>query len=131
MRKLLASCYVAASLVGVASAFAQAAHGTPMAGWSCRMLNLTEAQSMDFSIHIPVRAGPSESSPPVGYATETVAVKSSAPTVNGFVQAMFPTGRTVWISTKALKPWRAAANPSARCVPVTKPNGKPGFNYPQ
>jgi hypothetical protein len=131
MRNIVASCCVAVSLVAGATAFAQTGHGTPMPGWSCRMLNLTEAQSMDFSIHIPVRAEPSEASPPVGYASETVAVKTSAPQVNGFVQAMFPTGRTVWIAAKSLKPWHAAANPSAKCVPVTKANGKPGFAYPQ
>jgi hypothetical protein len=30
-----------------------------------------------------------------------------------------------------IKPWHAAANPSATCVPVMKANGKPGFTYPQ
>jgi hypothetical protein len=131
MRYSLATCCFAMTLVGSVAAFAQPGHGTPMPGWSCRMLNLTEAQSMDFSIHIPVRAQPSESSPPVGYASETVAVNTSAPEVNGFLEAMFPTGRTVWIAAKSLKPWHAAANPSAKCVPVTKANGKPGFDYPQ
>jgi hypothetical protein len=44
---------------------------------------------------------------------------------------MFPTGTTVWISADMVKPWHAAANPAAHCVPITKANGKPGFDYPQ
>jgi hypothetical protein len=131
MHRILLAGGLLAALSATVPANAQAAHGTPMPGWSCRMLNLTEAQSMDLSIHIPVRAEPSEKSPPVGYATETVAVKTSVPPVNGFVQAMFPTGRQVWIAESNLKTWHAAANPAAKCVPVTKPNGKPGFDYPQ
>jgi hypothetical protein len=129
-RILLAGCLLTA-LSATVPAYAQARRGTPMPGWSCRMLNLTEAQSMDFSIHIPVRAEPNATSPPVGYASETVAVNTSAPPVNGFVQAMFPTGRQVWIAENNLKAWHAAANPGAKCVPVTKPNGKRGFDYPQ
>jgi hypothetical protein len=131
MRNVLVCWCVATGLVGAAPAFAQAGHGKTMVGWSCRMLNLTEAQSMDFRIHVPVRAEPSKVSPPVGYAMETVAIETSVPAVNGFVPAMFPTGRQVWIASDVLKPWHAAANPSARCVPVTKANGKPGFDYPQ
>jgi hypothetical protein len=122
---------VMAALSSMAPVYAQSSHGTPMAGWSCQMLNLTEAQTMDFSIHIPVRADPSEASPPVGYASATVAVKTPIQVVNGFVQAMFPTGKPVWIAANMIKPWHAAANPAAKCVPVIKANGKPGFDYPQ
>lgn len=120
-----------AALVGFAPACAQTGSGMPMIGWTCRMLNFTEAQSMDFNVHVPVRAEPAETSPPVGYASATIAVRSPVQPVNGFVQAMFPTGQPVWIAAKMLKPWHAAANPAATCVPVTKPDGKPGFNYPQ
>lgn len=111
--------------------YAQGTKQVPMAGWTCQMLNLTEAQSMDFSIHVPVRAHPSPASPPVGFASATIAAKISAEPVNGFVEVMFPTGTPVWIAANMLKPWHAAANPAARCVPVTKANGKPGFEYPQ
>ena len=112
-------------------ASAQSPNATPMAGWACRMLNLTEAQSMDFNIHVPVRAEPTETSPPVGFASATIAVRTPLKSVNGFVEAMFPTGRPVWIAADMIKPWHAAANPSATCVPVMKANGKPGFAYPQ
>ncbi len=120
-----------ASLTAAAPTYAQAADSTPMVGWACRMLNLTEAQSMNFNIHVPVRAEPSETSPPVGYASATVAVRTPVKPVNGFVQAMFPTGRSVWIAAAMIKPWHAAANPAATCLPVIKGNGKPGFTYPQ
>ncbi len=115
----------------IAPASAQSGNATPMAGWSCRMLNLTEAQSMDFNIHVPVRAEPADTSPLVGYASATIAVRTPLKSVNGFVEAMFPTGRPVWIAADMIKPWHAAANPLATCVPVMKADGKPGFTYPQ
>jgi len=119
------------SIAVVFPAFSQTGNAKPMVGWSCRMLNLTEAQSMDFSIHVPVRAEPSATSPPVGYASATVAVRMPLKSVNGFVEMMFPTGRPVWIAADMIKPWHAAANPSAACVPVMRSNGKPGFTYTQ
>jgi hypothetical protein len=130
MLRATVSCFVMMGIVGLNSAIARDNRESPMVGWSCRMLNLTEAQSMDFNIHIPVRADPSPTSPVVGNASETVAIDSTIPARNGFLRAMFPTGRLVWIAANDVKPWHAAANPSARCIPVTKANGKPGFEYP-
>lgn len=119
------------ALLCAGSVTAQAAGSRPMKGWTCRMLNLTEAQAMDFSIHIPVRAEPSDEAATVGYASATVAVKSPEKPVNGYVRAMFPTGRPVWIAANKIKAWHAAANPTATCIPVIKSNGKPGVDYPQ
>jgi hypothetical protein len=110
---------------------AQGASPHPMQGWSCMMLNLTEQQSMAPNVHIAVRAEPSTDSKPIGYASETVAIQTPAKPVNGFLRAMFPTGREVWIAAGDVKPWHAAANPSARCVPVVKADGRIGFEYPQ
>ena len=108
---------------------AQPVPGQPMPGWSCKMLNLTEKQLMDFSIHVPVRASASSDAPVIGYASETVAVKDGSQTETGFTQALLPTGRPVWIATNMLKDWHAVANPLSRCSPVLRANGKPGFTY--
>lgn len=129
-RRLWSGVFVVV-FVNAGPLIAQAEGSTPMNGWTCQMLNLTEAQAMDFSIHIPVRAEPSDTAATVGYASATVAVKRPVRPVNGYVQAMFPTGRPVWIAANKIKPWHAKANPAATCIPVIKSNGKPGFEYPQ
>lgn len=131
MRRYVLMSGLLTGSIAFAPAYAQTAGTTPMVGWACRMLNLTEAQSMDFNTHIPFRAEPSETSPPIGYASATIAVRTPVKPVNGFVQAMFPTGQSVWIAADMIKPWHAASNPTATCLPVTKANGKPGFTYPQ
>ena len=126
MRYLYAAAF---NFINPLSAHAKNAFGQHMPGWSCKMLNLTEKQLMDFSVHVPVRASASLDAPVVGYASETVAVKDGSQTETGFTQALFPTGRPVWIATDMLKDWHAAANPSSKCSPVLKANGKPGFTY--
>ena len=116
--------FMSAVIIGPCSAMA--AQGQPIAGWSCKMLNLTEQQSMDPNIHIPVRSAPG--GPVVGYASETVAVRDGSST-KGFSEALFPTGKHVWIASDMLKTWHAAASPTSTCAPVLKPNGRPGFSY--
>ena len=112
--------------VSAGSNSAMAAQGQPIAGWSCKMLNLTEQQSMNPNIHIPVRSSPG--GPVVGYASETLAVRDGSGT-SGFSEALFPTGRHVWIASDMLKTWHAAASPTSTCTPVLRPNGRPGFSY--
>jgi hypothetical protein len=100
-------------------------------GYACMMLNLTEQQSMDPSVHIPVRSAPSESAPPIGWAGAVVAVREPVAAVNGFVAMLFPTGQQVWISKNDLRPYHSLGDPGARCVPVMLPNGRVGFDSPR
>lgn len=98
--------------------------------WHCMMLDQTEKQAMDPSIHIPVYDAPSQSAAVAGYASASLAVADQAP-VNGFLMMKFPTGKNVWIAERNTREWHALANPTAKCTAYIKPNGKPWFKYQQ
>jgi hypothetical protein len=100
---------------------------SPLPGYTCMVLNLSEQQALDFNAHVPVRAEPSVNAPEVGWAAATVAVRDPLHVVSGFTETLFPTGATVWIASNMLRPYR---DPSAKCVPSLMSNGKPGFAYP-
>jgi hypothetical protein len=99
-------------------------------GYTCKMLNITVAQAMDPTFHLPYYSQPSATSPVAGYASAQVAVKTPIHNVNGFDEAMFPNGGTVWIQASLLKDYHSLADPTARCVPVLMSNGRQGFDYP-
>ena len=99
----------------------------PLDGYECRMLNITAQQSMDFNFHVPVRSEPSESAPEVGWASAVIIVKTPAIAENGFLQMLFPNGKTVWIAASDTKAYRPVSDPSAKCQPEILPNGRIGF----
>ena len=101
----------------------------PLPGYTCMTLNITDQQSMDFSFHVPVREAPSDTAPVVGWAGANVAVRTPAHVENGFLETLFPTGRTVWIAENMLRPYRSLSNPQATCTPALLSNGKPGFDF--
>ena len=100
---------------------------SPLPGYKCMVLNLSEQQAKDFNVHVPVRGQPAANAPEVGWAAATVAVRDPPHVVNGFTEALFPTGATVWIASNKLRPY---SDPHAKCVPSLMSNGKPGFAYP-
>ena len=100
---------------------------SPLPGYKCMVLNLSEEQAKNFDVHVPVRAQPAANAPEVGWAAATVAVRDPLHVVNGFTEALFPTGATVWIASNRLRPY---SDPHAKCVPSLMSNGKPGFAYP-
>jgi hypothetical protein len=122
---VLAACVTIAQLPGAIAAASPASK--PIPGYQCMMLNLTEQQSMDPSVHIPVRSSPSDSSPPVGWAGAVVAVRKPMTVVNGYAPMLCPDGRDLWIAASALRPYHSLGDPKATCVPVTLPNGRVGF----
>lgn len=99
----------------------------PLAGYRCMMLNLTEKQSLDPSVHVPVRAEPSKSAPPVGWAGAVVIVREPVTPVNGFVQMLLPDGRQVWIAFDKVRAYHSLGDPNAQCAPEILPNGRIGF----
>jgi hypothetical protein len=99
-------------------------------GYTCKMLNITVAQAMDPTFHLPYYSQPSATSPVAGYASAQVAVKAPVHDVNGFDEAMFPNGGTVWIQASLLKDYHSLGDPTAKCVPVLMSNGRQGFDYP-
>jgi hypothetical protein len=117
---------VAIALLGMTAAFGQTT-STPLSGYECRMLNITEQQSMDPTFHVVVRSGPSETSPAAGWASAVIIVKTPAVPENGFLQMLLPNNRTVWISADDTKPYRSRSNPDAKCQPEILPSGRVGF----
>ena len=103
----------------------------PVPGWQCMKLNLTEQQSMDPSVHVLERRGPSAQSPVGGWAPITVAVPSPAVSNNGFLPVLRPNGQRLWISDRDVVKWASVSDPTARCVPSFMSNGIIGFDYPR
>jgi hypothetical protein len=114
--------------IGVIASIVLSGRSAAAEGWHCMMLNQTEQQAMDFSIHIPVYDAPSPSAQVAGYASASLVVADQAP-VGGFMMMRFPNGKNVWIAEANVKQWHALANPTAKCAAYIKPNGKPGFKY--
>lgn len=116
------------SVSGIASA--QGLHVVgPLPGYACMMLNLTEQQYMDGSVRVPVRAAPAPTAQDIGFAATTVAVRAPENIVNGFAEALFPTGQTVWIAANMLRPYHNLSDPTMKCAPAKLSNGRPGFSY--
>lgn len=124
MRAAVAAAMISL-LAGVpATAMTQA---RPLPGYRCMMLNLTEQQSMDLSVHVPVRGRPSAAAPAVGWAGAVLIVREPATPVNGFLQMLLPDGRQVWIAANMVRPYQSLGDPNARCMPEILPNGRIGF----
>ena len=102
----------------------------PLPGYKCMMLNLTEQQFLNPSVHVPVRSEPAASAPEVGWAATNVAVRDPPHIVNGFAEALVPNGATVWIESRMLRPYHSLGDPTAKCVPSVMSDGTPGFAYP-
>lgn len=126
MKKVIA--LTAMFIAGSLEANAQGLHPmSPLQGYSCMMLKLTNEQIRSNSVTVPVYNGPSTASGEAGIASAVLIVKNPLNVQNGFAESLFPDGRTVWIKADYLQPYRSASNPNARCTPSMMSNGKPGF----
>jgi hypothetical protein len=131
MRRVIASGVLLSGVLVSGLSLAQATStAKPLSGYACMSLNITDAQAHDFHYHVSFYAKPSLNSDVVGYASSQVAVRAPAHTVDGFTEALFPTGATVWIQSTLLRPYHSALEPTARCVPTILANGRVGFSYP-
>jgi hypothetical protein len=121
---------IASATLSAATAIERAHPVRPLAGYKCMMLNLTEQQFLDPSVRVPVRSEPAASAPEVGWAATNVAVREPPHIVNGFTEALFPNGATVWIESRMLRPYHSQGDPTAKCVPSVMSDETPGFAYP-
>ena len=103
----------------------------PLPGYACMMLNLTEQQYMDGSVRVPSSAGAPASDGARHRLCCDDCWPSRAPEhiVNGFAEALFPTGQTVWIAANMLRPYHNLSDPTMKCAPAKLSNGRPGFSY--
>jgi hypothetical protein len=76
--KLVAVALILVSSVGLsATTAADGPHPVrPLPGYKCMMLNLTEQQFLNPSVHVPVRSEPAASAPEVGWAATNAAVRT-------------------------------------------------------
>ena|SRR5271165_3349870 len=95
-------------------------------GYMCEQLTLTADDARDVTLQVLAREAPSRQSPIVGYTPMIVAVRAPEHRVNGFVEALWPTGRTVWIPADVLEPYHSLSLPNTRCAPALLSNGLVG-----
>lgn len=91
-------------------------------GTKCMALNLTHEQMIDPKIVVIVREAPDANAPEVGTASATIVVRDPVVTRNGYVETLFPNGRTGWIEARLLRPRQS-------CRPALMSNGAIGFDY--
>jgi len=117
-----------ATIVAVSCQALAATAPRPLPHYRCMMLDQTEKQSMDPSVHVEVRSEPQPTASAVGWAGSVVVVKEPITPVNGFLSMLFPTGRPVWIAANQVRPFRSVSDPNARCVPIVLPDGSVGIS---
>ena len=97
--------------------------------YTCMMLNLTDAQRMDFNNPPQFKASPADNAPDAGMMPNQVAVLTGGQSQNGYAEAINFAGRPVWVPTRMLAPYHAKADPTAQCRVVKYSDGKYGFRY--
>lgn len=119
------------SLLGVvlvSSAEAQPASVVgPLPGYGCMVLNLSQQQSMNPSVHVLLRTAPSNNAPVAGYASGIMIVPMPRRSVGAFTEVLFPTGKAVWIESQMLQPFHSVGDPAAKCRAVRLSDGRVGF----
>ena len=86
---------------------------------------------MDPSFHVLYRKAPSDTAPVAGYAMMEVAIRADVAPVNGYFEALFPSGGNVWVRASEVTAYRNLSNPALQCVPVIMSNGRVGFDFHQ
>ena len=118
----------AAVVMAGASSWAQGVRAvTPLQGYSCMSLNLTEEEMMHESSSPVIRQQPSPSAAPIGRAASKVIAVDPVRAQNGYIAVLTLDGKSGWVEANKVKPYRSVSNPNARCVPSMMSNGQPGF----
>lgn len=111
------------SVAGVRKAVA------PLPGLACMSVNMTQAQAMDPSFVVPIRAEPTATSPAVGQAAAIVLRRSPKVERNGFLAAVLFNGRPGWIAASQVRPWKNPGANGQQCVPTRMSDGSIGFVF--
>ena len=122
--------FVLTSLLAMAhgAAFAEVTVSKVIPGYRCMSLNLTDAQMADPSIMVEIKSSPNASAPNVGTASALVITSAPMKVENGFARVLHLNGKTGWIPTNDLKPWRPADGGKTTCTPAVMSNGRIGFD---
>jgi hypothetical protein len=128
---------ISALVVGIMSAVTTGALAqglravSPLQGYSCMALNLTETEMQQESSSPVIRQEPSAAAAQVGRASAQVIVADPIKARNGYVAVLTLDNKPGWVEVNKLKPYRSVSNPNVRCVPSVMSNGRPGFAFPQ
>lgn len=102
---------------------------SPIPGYTCMSLNITDAQAHDFNFEVPIRITPNNSSQVIEVASGTFPVRMPRREVGGFVEVLTSTAKAGWISARYVRPYFAPLDPSSKCFPVLSPSGRVMFSY--
>lgn len=102
---------------------------SPIPGYVCMDLNITDAQAHDFHFEVPIRSTPDARSQVIQNAGGTFAMRSPRHEVGGFVEILTVNRSIGWISAQYVKPYFAPLDPTAKCFPVLSPAGRVMFSY--
>lgn len=97
--------------------------------YTCMMLQLTDAQRMDFNHPLQFKSAPNDDAPDAGLIPNQVAVATGGQQENGYVEGLDFAGRRVWVPLRFIAPYHAKSDPSAQCYVVKYSDGKYGFRY--
>lgn len=132
MKKTLVFACSALALASFTSAHATGKHAVRvLPGYTCMAINQTEAQAMDFSHPALFKAEPSDTASNAGLAGAQMAIKTGATPVNGYLPTLRIDFKPAWVKATLVKPYAAASDPKARCVPAVMSDGTQGFMYPR
>lgn len=73
------------------------------------------------------RGQPSTAAPYVGPVGATVIARYPLHIVDGYAEVLLFNGKTAWVSTRVLEPYRSMSNPRASCTPVQLTDGSYGI----
>lgn len=102
---------------------------TPIPGYVCMGLKITDAQAHDFNFEVPIRLEPNSKSQVVQTAAGVLAMRSPRHEVAGFVELLTAKQTPGWIESRYVGPHTTPLNPRARCWPVVSPQGRVTFSY--
>lgn len=98
----------------------------PLIGYKCMALNLSPEQMMTETV--PMLAQPNAAAPKVGIVAATV-IAADSPPLDGFQRVLRLDGKTGWVPTRDLKPWRNPNGSATRCIPSVMSNGGLGYAF--
>lgn len=102
---------------------------SPIPGYSCMGLNITDAQAHDFNFEVPIRITPNNNSQVLEVASGTFPMRMPRHEVGGFVEVLTSSAKAGWIAARYVRPYFAPLDPSAKCFPVLSPSGRVTFSY--
>ena len=102
---------------------------SPIPGYVCMDLNITDAQAHDFHFEVPIRSAADSKSQVIQTAAGTFAMRSPRHEVSGFVEVLTANRSIGWIASQYVRAHFAPLNPKSKCFPVLSATGRVMFSY--